>query len=228
MEEGDPATGLPAHPLESSKSPRVSLISPECELIPLGLGRVWKAHTCGRVSYPVGVSVVGVSHDFQVKSFLRRWPGRSNLWLEFCSSNPGTCSDREQRTLATPGPLLFNAAGGTRNQHWGVVRLEVIGLKGQQLSLPVCAVMVTYCDLQYLIVVRSGYSHVIPTSRACKMTVNFALTLGHAVSRTSATITFQHAMRLQIAEERMATSLTLQLGELKFGCYPSISHQMWH
>jgi hypothetical protein len=46
------------------------------------------------------------------------------------------------------------------------------------------------------------------------MTVNFALTLGHAVSRTSATITFQHAMRLQIAEERMATSLTLQLGEL--------------
>jgi hypothetical protein len=42
VEEGDPATVLPAHPLESSKSPRVSLISAECELIPIGQGgRVW-------------------------------------------------------------------------------------------------------------------------------------------------------------------------------------------
>ena len=39
--EGDPATLLPAHPLESSKAPRVSLISAELALIPVGLDRWW-------------------------------------------------------------------------------------------------------------------------------------------------------------------------------------------
>ena len=55
VEEGDPATVLPAHPLESSKSPRVSLISAECDLIPIGQGgRVWgQCWTMGPGDFPM-------------------------------------------------------------------------------------------------------------------------------------------------------------------------------
>lgn len=127
VEEGDPATVLPAHPLESSKSPRVSLISAECELIPIG---------------------------------------DEKLLAEVA---------QEVQPLA--GVLSFQPGD-----------LQRPGAKDVGYAWPIA----------------------VQCGRACKMTVNFALTLGHAVSRTSATITFQHAMRLQIAEERMATSLTLQ------------------
>lgn len=82
-----------------------------------------------------------------MRSFLRRWPKRSNLWLEFCPSNLGTCRDREQRMLATHGPLLFNAAGGGWNETTMGVVVGCNRSKCQQLSLRLFAFVVTDCDL---------------------------------------------------------------------------------
>jgi len=50
----------------------------------------------------------------------------------------------------------------------------------------------------------------VQCGRACKMTLSFTLSANTPICRPSVCLTFQHAMKLQIAEEKMSTSLAFQ------------------